>query len=202
MRRRWDCLLAQPAACLPAASCKALAELECFQTRQEAALNHLKERTEVLRPISGVSGWKGGSQVLGWLLEKKMWKREEKGLQSITLLPACVSRKTVSIFRSHKIHPRKSFSCASVSAFEKEQLGSSTLQCELGKGIYHVSLFLLLHLHRHTDHFLFSFLIRFPIYTVAVPFFTIPAVLAVRQCLVGRGILTVCLTALQKVCGV
>lgn len=132
-----------------------------------------------------------------------MWKREEKGLESITQLPACVSRKTVSIFRGHKIHPRKSFSCGSHSPFEKEQLGSSTLQCELGKGIYHVSLFFLLNLHRHTDHFLFSFLIRFPIYAVAVPFFfTFPAVLAIRQCLVGRGILTACLTALQKVCGI
>lgn len=34
-----------------------------------------------------------------------------------------------------------------------------------------MSLFFLLNLHRHTDHFLFSFLIRFPIYTVAAPFF-------------------------------
>lgn len=143
--------------------------------------------------------------VLGWLLENKTGKREEKGLQSISLLPACVSRKNVSIFSSHKIHPRKSFSCGFVSAFEKEQWGRSTLQCELRKGIYHVSLSFsyCTCTYTLTDHFLFLFLIRFPIYTLTVHFFHISAVLAVRQCLVGKGTLTACPTiALQKVCGI
>jgi len=103
-----------------------------------------------------------------------MRRREEKGLQSISLLPACVSRKTVSVFSSHKIHPRRSFSCRFVLAFEKKQLSSSTLQCELGKGIYCVSLFSCFACtDTLTDHFLFSFLIRFPIYTLTVHFFLI-----------------------------
>lgn len=79
---------------------------------------------------------------------------EEEGLLSVSLLPACVCRKTVFPAATSVIPKTHNFSCGFVSVFEKEQLDHSTLQYELGEGVY--CLFLLLHLHRHRPFSAFS----------------------------------------------
>lgn len=92
-------------------------------------------------------------QVLNFRLDirNKIGKRQEKGLQSISLLPACVPKKTLlNISNSHKMHPRKTFHIVLSQLLRNYQIAPLyNVNLHLGGNIYHVSLFFLLHRHTH-----------------------------------------------------
>lgn len=126
----------------------------------------------VLKPVTGISGQRGGP------LRKREWGwgRKKAYNRCHCFLPC---HKNWEHFSSHKINSRKTFLCGIALALEKEKLPSSALQCESGEE--YLSIFSLFYSCTCIDtlidlfffsgfFFFFSFLVRFPIYTLTVFF--------------------------------